>query len=155
HNRDMMGTSPISHPASVSCPASYMPITTFVTPIFEGGAIGKPVPVTRYVPCPGDGSVCGASAAQAACTDPREEQRATSVTFVDSGTVGGNTEVQEYRVFAGAGIRIVVPMLGPVPIALDFGFPIDKPETAQGTAEPLPPPQCCPPLLQSSAEVHS
>ena len=27
---------------------------------------------------------------------------------------------------AGFGLRIVVPMLGPVPIALDFGFPIVK-----------------------------
>ena len=27
---------------------------------------------------------------------------------------------------AGVGLRIVVPMLGPVPIALDFGFPIVK-----------------------------
>ena len=44
------------------------------------------------------------------------------VTFVDSGTVGCNAEVQEQRVSAGAGIRIVVPLLGPVPIALDFGF---------------------------------
>ena len=33
---------------------------------------------------------------------------------------------QTYRVTAGFGLRIVVPMLGPVPIALDFGFPIVK-----------------------------
>jgi outer membrane protein insertion porin family len=29
-------------------------------------------------------------------------------------------------VAAGFGIRFVIPMLGPVPIALDFGFPIHK-----------------------------
>ena len=28
------------------------------------------------------------------------------------------------RLPAGVGLRIVVPMMGPVPIALDFGFPI-------------------------------
>jgi outer membrane protein insertion porin family len=35
-------------------------------------------------------------------------------------------EIKDYRVSAGFGVRFVVPMLGPVPIALDFGFPIVK-----------------------------
>lgn len=48
------------------------------------------------------------------------------VAFVDSGTVESNVDIKNYRVAAGAGLRIVVPMLGPVPIALDFGFPIVK-----------------------------
>lgn len=48
------------------------------------------------------------------------------VAFVDSGTVEPSVEIKDYRVTAGAGLRIVVPMLGPVPIALDFGFPIVK-----------------------------
>jgi beta-lactamase regulating signal transducer with metallopeptidase domain len=47
-------------------------------------------------------------------------------TFVDSGTVEERLEIKDYRVQAGFGIRITVPMLGPVPIALDFGFPIVK-----------------------------
>jgi outer membrane protein insertion porin family len=34
--------------------------------------------------------------------------------------------IKDYRVTAGFGLRIVVPMLGPMPIALDFGFPINK-----------------------------
>lgn len=46
------------------------------------------------------------------------------VAFVDSGTVERRVEINDYRVAAGVGARIVVPMLGPVPIALDFGFPI-------------------------------
>ena len=37
-----------------------------------------------------------------------------------------NVEIKDYRVSAGVGVRIVVPMLGQVPIALDFGFPIVK-----------------------------
>ncbi len=48
------------------------------------------------------------------------------VPFVDSGTVEPRMEIKDYRVSAGAGARFVVPMLGPDPIALDFGFPIDK-----------------------------
>ena len=46
--------------------------------------------------------------------------------FVDSGTVERSVEIRDYRVSAGVGLRITVPMLGPVPIALDFGFPIVK-----------------------------
>jgi outer membrane protein assembly factor BamA len=49
-----------------------------------------------------------------------------AVAFVDSGTVESNVEINNYRVAAGFGLRIVVPMMGPVPIALDFGFPIVK-----------------------------
>jgi outer membrane protein assembly complex protein YaeT len=49
------------------------------------------------------------------------------VGFIDSGTVEPRiTELKDYRVSAGFGLRFVVPMLGPVPIALDFGFPIVK-----------------------------
>jgi outer membrane protein assembly complex protein YaeT len=49
------------------------------------------------------------------------------VTFVDGGTVTPNIgHIDDYRVSAGFGLRFVVPMLGPVPIALDFGFPIVK-----------------------------
>jgi outer membrane protein assembly complex protein YaeT len=49
-----------------------------------------------------------------------------AVAFVDSGTVESSVEIKNYRVAAGFGLRITVPMLGPVPIALDFGFPIVK-----------------------------
>ncbi len=48
------------------------------------------------------------------------------VGFVDSGTDEPTVELKNYRVTAGFGVRFVVPMLGPVPIALDFGFPIVK-----------------------------
>jgi outer membrane protein insertion porin family len=43
-----------------------------------------------------------------------------------------DVEIKNYRVSAGFGLRVTVPMLGPVPIALDFGFPIIKaPEDRQ------------------------
>ncbi len=48
------------------------------------------------------------------------------VGFLDSGTVESKIGIHDYRVSAGFGMRITVPMLGPVPIALDFGFPIVK-----------------------------
>jgi outer membrane protein insertion porin family len=49
------------------------------------------------------------------------------VTFLDSGTVMSRiTDPIDYRVSAGFGFRFQIPMLGPVPIALDFGFPIYK-----------------------------
>jgi outer membrane protein assembly complex protein YaeT len=48
------------------------------------------------------------------------------VVFCDSGTVERRVEITDYRVTAGFGLRIQVPMFGPVPIALDFGFPIVK-----------------------------
>jgi outer membrane protein insertion porin family len=51
------------------------------------------------------------------------------VGFVDSGTVESKIGIHDYRVSAGFGLRITVPMLGPVPIALDFGFPIVKAAT--------------------------
>jgi hypothetical protein len=51
--------------------------------------------------------------------------------FVDSGTVG-NLVDKDCRVGAGFGLRILVPQLGPVPISLDFGFPITRCEPGTG-----------------------
>src|SRR5262249_22104245 len=56
----------------------------------------------------------------------RANDRLYAVAFVDSGTVESNVDIKNYRVSAGFGLRIIVPMFGPVPIALDFGFPIVK-----------------------------
>jgi outer membrane protein insertion porin family len=49
-----------------------------------------------------------------------------AVGFIDSGDVESRASIKDYRVSAGAGLRIVVPALGQVPIALDLGFPIIK-----------------------------
>lgn len=48
------------------------------------------------------------------------------VAFLDSGTVEENLSISDYRVSAGFGARFLVPGMGPVPISLDFGFPINK-----------------------------
>jgi outer membrane protein insertion porin family len=46
------------------------------------------------------------------------------VGFVDSGTVESRIGIHDYRVSTGVGLRITVPIMGPVPIAIDFGIPI-------------------------------
>ena len=49
------------------------------------------------------------------------------VTFVDSGTVEESVSIKDYRVAVGVGLRIAVPqLLGPVPLAFDFGVPLVK-----------------------------
>ena len=49
------------------------------------------------------------------------------VGFVDSGTVESDVSIRDYRVTVGAGLRIALPqLLGPVPIALDFGIPVQQ-----------------------------
>jgi outer membrane protein insertion porin family len=49
------------------------------------------------------------------------------VVFVDAGTLGTNVHTSDawlWRASVGAGLRLRVPMLGPTPLAFDFGFPL-------------------------------
>lgn len=46
------------------------------------------------------------------------------VTFTDVGTVTQDVSIDNFRVTVGVGLRVVVPAMGPVPLAFDFGFPI-------------------------------
>jgi outer membrane protein insertion porin family len=48
------------------------------------------------------------------------------VVFCDSGTIEPTIKDwnQNYRVAPGFGLRIVIPAMGPAPIALDFAFPV-------------------------------
>lgn len=48
------------------------------------------------------------------------------VIFIDSGTVERGFEITTYRVSAGVGLRWIIPLMGPVPMSLDFAFPIRK-----------------------------
>lgn len=48
------------------------------------------------------------------------------VTFVDHGTVERDVSIRDYRVAAGFGFRIQIPAFGPVPLAFDFAFPINR-----------------------------
>ena len=43
----------------------------------------------------------------------------------DSGTVTNDPGFDDYRLSAGAGLRLYIPQVfGPAPLAFDFGFPI-------------------------------
>ncbi len=53
------------------------------------------------------------------------------VIFVDSGTVREEFGFEEYRVSIGAGVRLAIPFLGPVPIALDLAWPLLKEDLDQ------------------------
>jgi outer membrane protein insertion porin family len=49
------------------------------------------------------------------------------VVFVDTGSVAedwSSSEIGDARVAVGFGVRVVVPFLGPRPVAVDFGFPV-------------------------------
>lgn len=48
------------------------------------------------------------------------------VAFSDFGTVEENVKLKNFRVSVGAGLRITIPQMGPVPIALDWAFPVVK-----------------------------
>jgi outer membrane protein insertion porin family len=48
------------------------------------------------------------------------------VVFVDSGTVSDTPGFDDYRVSVGLGVRLYLPILGPAPLAFDFGFPLIK-----------------------------
>jgi outer membrane protein assembly factor BamA len=48
------------------------------------------------------------------------------VVFLDTGTVENSCEMTDYRVSAGVGLRWYIPLFGPIPMSLDFGFPISR-----------------------------
>jgi outer membrane protein assembly complex protein YaeT len=59
-------------------------------------------------------------------TFPLIGEQLRGVVFLDSGTVEQNCQLGVYRVSAGAGLRWHIPALGPIPMSLEFGFPVHK-----------------------------
>ena len=51
------------------------------------------------------------------------------VGFTDFGTVNDQVSLSNFRLAVGGGLRIVVPAMGPVPIALDLAVPLMKDQT--------------------------
>jgi outer membrane protein insertion porin family len=51
------------------------------------------------------------------------------VTFSDFGTVDDGVSFGAFRASVGAGFRISLPMMGPVPLAFDFGIPVVRQQT--------------------------
>jgi outer membrane protein insertion porin family len=50
------------------------------------------------------------------------------VVFSDFGTVEETVRLDDFRVTAGFGLRMVIPMMGPAPLAFDFAWPLRKTE---------------------------
>ncbi len=48
------------------------------------------------------------------------------VVFSDFGTVENDVSLDDFRASVGAGLRLVIPAMGPAPIALDFAYPLLK-----------------------------
>jgi outer membrane protein insertion porin family len=46
------------------------------------------------------------------------------VAFSDFGSVEDSATLENFRITAGVGLRVVVPAMGPVPLAFDFAFPL-------------------------------
>jgi len=51
------------------------------------------------------------------------------VAFSDFGTVEEEVTLDNFRATAGFGLRVVIPAMGPVPLAFDFAFPIKSQPT--------------------------
>lgn len=49
-----------------------------------------------------------------------------AVAFTDFGTVDSDVTLDNFRLSVGAGVRVTVPGMGPVPIALDWAVPVIK-----------------------------
>lgn len=56
-------------------------------------------------------------------------ERISFVAFCDHGTVSNRVNLDDYRVAVGVGLRLKIPGMGPLPIALDFGFPVKQANT--------------------------
>ena len=54
------------------------------------------------------------------------DEMISAVVFTDMGTVEEEVEMEDFRLTVGAGIRVTIPAMGPVPIALDWGIPVIK-----------------------------
>jgi outer membrane protein insertion porin family len=51
------------------------------------------------------------------------------VGFTDFGTINDQVSLSNFRLSVGGGLRITVPAMGPVPIALDLAVPLMKDAT--------------------------
>lgn len=58
--------------------------------------------------------------------------RVQMVVFSDFGTVESDYAIHNFRVSVGAGFRLQIPALGPLPLAFDFAFPVSRVEGTNG-----------------------
>jgi len=57
-------------------------------------------------------------------TQPIYQDIVSVATFIDTGTVTDSPWFNDYRVSVGAGLRLFVPQLSPIPFAFDFAVPL-------------------------------
>ncbi len=62
---------------------------------------------------------------------PIYQELIRGVVFTDTGTIQDDFGMDQYRVAVGAGIRLVLPIFGRAPLALDFAIPILEEEGDQ------------------------
>ena len=88
--------------------------------------------VTPRAGGPGDNISVGANAQVLGTAEYRipvtADEMISMVAFTDFGTVENDFNVDNFRVTVGVGLRVVVPAMGPVPLAFDFGFPVKSAE---------------------------
>lgn len=88
---------------------------------FRGFAFRGVSPVEENVRVGGNGMVLGGVEYMLPVT---ANEMIKTVAFTDFGTITDKLSLDDFRLSVGAGLRITVPMMGPVPIALDFAYPI-------------------------------
>tara|TARA_B100000029_G_scaffold503531_1_gene580592 strand:+ start:37 stop:1476 length:1440 start_codon:yes stop_codon:yes gene_type:complete len=54
------------------------------------------------------------------------DEMISGVVFSDFGTVENEVAMDDFRLTVGAGLRVTIPAMGPVPIAVDWGIPLIK-----------------------------
>ncbi len=137
---DFLGRATV---ANFSSRVGYIPDSKDDVPIFErfntGGArfrgfgvrgIG-PVGIRNDTGVLGDDQVGGTWElfVGAEIQQPIINENFRLVLFTDMGTITNDPGFDDWRITAGLGLRLTVPALTPVPLAFDFGFPIQKEPT--------------------------
>jgi outer membrane protein insertion porin family len=52
------------------------------------------------------------------------DEMISGVVFSDFGTIENEVAMDDFRLTLGAGLRVTIPAMGPVPIAVDWGIPV-------------------------------
>lgn len=88
---------------------------------FRGFAFRGVSPVQGGVYTGGDFMLLGGAEYQMPVT---ANEMIKIVGFTDFGTINDQASLSNFRMSVGAGFRVSIPMMGPVPIALDFAVPV-------------------------------
>jgi outer membrane protein insertion porin family len=90
---------------------------------FRGFAFRGVTPIQNNVEVGGNWMVLGTAEYMVPLT---ADDNIRAVVFSDFGTVEPDVTLDQFRVSAGFGFRLVIPAMGPAPLAFDFAWPILK-----------------------------